>query len=459
MSLSLAGLVAVTSAALAQASPPSPSAPASTAVAAEAGGAAAVRVDLATAKRYAVEHNFEVRARRHAVEEAEARRERAKAPFRPKLGVTGGAAAHANAGETEPDPFAYLVGSLNLYNGSRDLNGEHAAEAGVELARAELAAAEHLAAVDVEVYFHEFLYKKALLELKGRELARNDGHRQLVKRSRALGTITDTDVMEFEIVSASLASDLVALRQEVEDARSNLKRVLGEEIGGQIQPVGELQHQHVVGKLGDYLAKIPDSAAGVKRAVRELEIAQAELRVVRGRGLPQLGLETRVGLMPRDESLTADRPQASVVLTASMDLYTGMDATWERRESESKVARGDAEVRRAINDTIRDVEVAFRNLLVIEKRADLERSILDSANRYYDSVAGEYRRGVKNSADLKAASERATLAETRRVTLDYEAIKLRLAVERLIGGPVAVEVVPFESGKGAARSRGEGDGP
>ncbi len=400
------------------------------------------KLDLAQAKRYAVENNQRVKALRHAVEEASARRERSRSAFRPRAGIGAGAEVEAAPPEAEAIGIGYVYGTYNLFNGYRDVYRDKIAELEIEKAATELHAVEHELGIEVEAAFHEYLFRKTMIEAKDRALARNEAHQDLVKRSRMLGSISETDVMEFQLEGATLRSELVALKQELEDARSDLKRLLGDEVGAAIRPVGEMQHQHVLGKLMDYLARLKTTARPVKIAARDVEIASLERRVAEGRSLPQVDVEARYGYQASDQGGGGNKPTATVLLQARLELFTGRDASWEEREREAGSFRAEAELKYEINEAIRDVEVRFRNLSTIQIRSELERDVLENARRYYSSVLSEYKRGFKNSADLKAASELWSEAEVRRVALDYDFIKLRLELERTLGAPLAIEAMP-----------------
>ena len=52
----------------------------------------------------------------------------------------------------------------------------------------------------------------------------------------------------------------------------------------------------------------------------------------------------------------------------------------------------------------------------------------------------EYRRGVKNSADVKVAAELLFETRARRESYKYDFLKERVDLERAIGKPIAVEV-------------------
>lgn len=398
------------------------------------------RLDLGQAKAFAIKHNQALVALRHDVDASEQRVEKASAAFKPHFGLAAGGEADAAATTNEGRGLAYVYGSWNLFNGYRDQVGEEIAQVGRTRAQQQLRAAEHLIGLEVERFFQLYLFKKTQISLAERALSRNGDHQSLVKRSRALGAVSDADVMEFQLKEASLKSSMVALRQELEDARSNLKRLLGEQVGAAIEPVGLLQQQRVKGELKAYLDRIPRDTSAVRDAAKAVEIARLEREVASGRGLPTLDFETRAGLLEGADRIDGAKPQASFLLLAKWDIYQGGEVVAEERELAASALKAEAELKDAINQAIRKVEVGFRTMKALEQRADLEQNNVRFATRYYEAVVGEYKRGFKNSADLSEASAQLQESEERRVELDHASIEQRIAVEEALGS--SLELLP-----------------
>lgn len=124
----------------------------------------------------------------------------------------------------------------------------------------------------------------------------------------------------------------------------------------------------------------------------------------------------------------------------SWDLFSGFSTYWERKEGEAKQLRAEAQLKMAIQTTVMDTETEFRRLKSVQDRVDIEDKNEDRAKRYYDAVMNEYRRGVKNSADVKVAAELLFETRARRETYKYDFLKERVDLERAIGKPIVVEV-------------------
>lgn len=398
------------------------------------------KVGLDDAKAYAIKHNFEVLALRRAVEEAEAKVGRARSKFFPSLGIAGGGDTELSSTTTQGSPIGYAYTNFNLFNGFEDMYRSDIAGVEVERANVKLKRAEFRVGLEVEKAFHLYLFKKTSIELKREAIKTNETHKKMAAQKRSSGMASDSDIMEFDLKDALLKSDLLLLDQEVEEARTSLKRLLGEEIGSKIEPVGSLQHQHLKGQLMDHIRRIKTDSENVVVATKELAIANLEAKAARSRWLPKVDLEVAAGYLPWDlRTVPGGTSMVGGKIVARFDLFSGFDTLYERREQEAKQLRLENELKNAILNAISDTENAFRKISTIQARVDLEEQNEQRAKKYYASVMSEYRRGVKNSADLRNAGDGIYEASLKREGFKYEFLSQRIELERALGGPVPTE--------------------
>jgi len=400
------------------------------------------KLSLADAKKYAVEHNFEVTALRRLVDETAATHQRRNAAFFPRLGVAGGVDTAAGTHTSRMVGVGYLYGSYNLFRGFADTYQSEIAETQAEKAKVKLAKTEFRVGLEVERYFHLYLFKKSLMEFKRRAIENNENHKRMAAQRQSAGLASESDVMEFDLRDALLKSDVASLEQELQEARINLIRLLGEEVGASIEPVGVLQHQHLKGTLMDYVNRVKAESEAVQIASRDLAQANTETKLWRSKWLPEINLEARVGsLNILDQPFPNDSTAAMGLVLAKFELFSGNDSYWERRESEARRLRSEASLKQAILTTVSQIEIAFRKIKAIEERVHLEESNFARAKKYYASVLSEYRRGVRNSADVKLAAEVLLEASIRRENFKYEVLTQKLELETTLGGSVQTETV------------------
>lgn len=397
-------------------------------------------VNLERAKLFAIDHNYEVIALRRELDGTDAKIQKAQSPFFPKLSLTGGADTYSFPGGAFNGTVGYLQGDYNLFNGFADRRQLKIENLERDKASIRLTRAEFRVGLEVERQFHLFLYKKEAIALKEDALKLNEVQQKMAKQKRSAGLSSDSDILEFDLRESLLQSDLQSLRQELEESRTNLKKLLGEEIGSQIEPVGALQHQHVTEKLMDLVLRMRKDNEAVLVAEKEMSVADAQASLWLSRWLPKLDVQGKVGYLPYDLRQGPQGTAAAVGIYARWDFFSGFETLAERKEAIAGQLRAEARMKEAILSAITQMEIAYRKIVTIQDRVDLEAKNLNRAKRFYDSIQSEYRRGVKNSNDLRIAAEMLFEAKLRRNSFKYEFLNQRIELEKALGSSVATKV-------------------
>ncbi len=401
-------------------------------------------VGLEDAKKFAVEHNYEVTALRKTLEEAKAVVGRVRSSYYPKLGVAGGADNQIDSHNSESAVIGYAYGNINVFNGFSDSYRSQIASLEAEKAEVRLNRTEFRVGLDVENIFHLYIFTKGKLDLKNEALTLNNELRKLAKQKRGAGMTGESDVMDFDLRDAILRSDIVLVQQELESARANLRRLLGEEIGAKIEPIGKLQHQHIKGSLMDYIKKMNERSEQVLIAGRNASIASVQSKTWTSKWLPKFDIEAKAGYLPLIERPQQGGASLSLMGIIKLELFSGFDAVWEKREGEAKRLKTEAELKNAILTSVTQMDIAYRKLKVVQERVDLEEKNLDRAEKYYRAVMSEYKRGIKNSIDLKQAAEVLYETKLRRENYKYEFLSDRIELEKSLGASVETEKIHEE---------------
>lgn len=129
------------------------------------------------------------------------------------------------------------------------------------------------------------------------------------------------------------------------------------------------------------------------------------------------------------------------MILAKFEFFSGFETYWEGRVRKANVLKKEARLKQGVLDAVMEAERAYRQTMSIQVRVDLEEKNEVRARKYYDSILKEYRRGIKNSADVKSASEAYIEAILRRERFKYEFLKEKLSLERVLGTTVKTEVI------------------
>lgn len=400
-------------------------------------------ITLAEAKKYAIANNYEIVALREAVQEARAGAARANASFYPTLGVAAGADSLANDAVTNKVAgvaFGYV--RWNVFKGFGDVYRSKASNEEQSLAEVRLKKAEFRVGAEVEKAFHQFLFEKSKIALQKEAIELNRSHSAMARKRRSSGLVSNSDLMEFEIADALLKSELVSREQALEIARIDLRRLFGREVGDTINPTGSLQHQHLKGKLMNYINRIKDENEQVLVLRQQIEQARFEKGAARSNYYPQVDFEARAGYEPLLDRPSYNSP-ASVraMVVAKLDLFSGFSSRAEVDQASANLLKLEARLRQAILDAVTGTERLFRQIKSIQERVDLEEQNTHRTEKFYNSVLAEYKRGVKGASDLRGAAETLIATKLRQEEYKFEFLQDRLRLEQAIGGPVQAEVL------------------
>lgn len=401
-----------------------------------------VSVSLNDAVSYALDHNFEITRLTAALDEMKAKVGRAASAYYPKLGLVGGSESAQSGRDSETVPLAYINGRYNLYNGGRDALKREIAKSELEKAQMDLDLAKLSVSLEVEQYFQRCVQLKTLIGLKEQAIATNNAHKSTVEKRQASNLVSQTDVMEFAVRGSLLESEYVSLKMDLDEARIHLKKLLGEEIGGNIEPIGTLPNLKLKGGMMDFVQVMKQRNLHIAESSRNIQTSKLGLQSAHARWLPQINFEARAGWLPLSDRKAPEDSGVTLLLTADYDLFSGFDHYYETKERLAQVGQAEAHLKHDILNALADVESLFRKLKAIEVRIELEEKNLDRMQKYYDSIRTEYGRGYKNSSDLVAASERLIGAAERRENYKYDFLVKKVELEKLLGSKVEVEQVP-----------------
>jgi len=399
------------------------------------------RVTVEDVKKYAIQNNLEIKALKHELQASEYAANRAAARFYPELGAAGGFENSISDEKVESGGIGYVYGRLNLFRGFADVNQVKRDKIATEINAHKLKVAEFQVGLAVEKYFHEYIFLKRLVSHTESAIGLNETQQKNVQRMRQSGLASEADVMEFELQDALLKSEIVSANQALEEARVNLKRFLGEEVGTKIEPAGDLMHEHLQGTLMDYIQKVHESNDAIVNATKVASLATQDVKLANAKLFPEIDFEVQSGLLPLDQRPEDDGMSTNLLLIAKYPLFSGLESTYARKEKISLELSAQEHLKDKILNVISEVETRYRRLKAIEKRVDLEKANSLRAKKYFDTVSKEYRAGVKNSADARNAASGVYEAATREDKFRYEFLIERIELEKALGSPVKTDVI------------------
>lgn len=400
---------------------------------------------------YAIRNNLEIQSLKYAVEAEKAKSQRAQTPFWPTLGIAGGGTFDTEATKTPVSPTFYGYATYNVFNGFQDRLNLNLSEKNVFVKQAQLDTLVFKTQLDVEKQFQLVITKKAALEVVQKALTLNQKNQDLVRRRSQMGAQSVVDVMEFSQKDASIRSELLGLEQDLEEAKIELGRMIGGDLGQKLVPTGTIEHRHLAVNPPELISQLAQTSKSLKARSTELQLAQIEKDKWRSQWMPRVDFELRVDApLPANETTETQSISGSRALLTGLvkfDLFRGFDSFAERTELNARYYAAESTLRSEVVGAIANAERLFKKLQAIERRVDVESQNSERAEKYYNAVYAEYQRGFKNSADVAAAAENLLDAQLREVNFRYDFVSNRIELETLLGRSVETKIHDFKLDK------------
>ena len=401
-------------------------------------GAEDVKVlSLGDIKRYAINHNFALKAEGAGVEEVKAQLGQRRSAFFPRMALVAGPEMENDRLTKRSNTMGYMEGSWNLFRGAADRIQVDAAQLNVKIAESGFRRAQFELELEVEDLFYRHLSQSASVQFYTEAIELNDRHRQLLRRKRESGMASQADMMEFELRDSYLRSELAQIQQMREEARIGLTRLMGPDIGF-FEPQGALPHVHLKAPLKVFMGRINTTSDVVKAAALRSATGALDSKMARSAWFPTVDLISRYGNLPQDLELQNPAFQAALMLR--WEFFSGFETTAKVAETKARANRLENEFRAKLLSAMSEAEVSYTRLLSLQERVHVEERNQKNASSYYRAVLDEYRRGVKNGVDLKVAEEAFLVAKTRALDFRYRFLSDKIQLERAVGLMIETEV-------------------
>ena len=247
------------------------------------------------ARKIAVERNASLAALREKIVAAKARQGRSSAGFYPKLesklgseqagsSATSGSGGSNQGSSSSASTFGYLAATWNIYRGGLDVAAARSASLETKLAEHEYEIKRLAVEREVEEVFSNILYLRDVSRIKERFIGVNAQQQALARQIVNRGGGSQSDVVEFDLRTGTLKSELSQIEQNYRGYVIRLKSLLAEDFARNPNPTGQLPHQHLKNPLAVYMdAKLAD-APNVKATAIYFDIATQKSSATMGAG-------------------------------------------------------------------------------------------------------------------------------------------------------------------------------
>lgn len=395
------------------------------------------QITLEQAIETALQKNLEIKTSERDVEAARAKMSRTTSYFLPHLGAESRYEYFESSFQKQRGATSNLFLEWNVFNGFRDWYDRKAKNYALDQSEVKNEKQKLFTKADTEAKFYRLLAISESIKAYEDAIIRNESQKGSARKRRGVGLASDADLLEFDLYQVELQAEISRLKSELRTAQAEFREVLGETDSSiEFTPNGKLTHYHVDDSLEDLKKRIPKESQSLIAARSAVEQADANKKVAFGGYLPQVDLKATYGSQGINETSVA--PETAIMGVARWEFFSGLDTSYAQSEASALAAKAQADLRRLELSTITQLESAFAKLQAVQERVDIEAENKIKARRFFDAVAGEYKRGVKNSADMRAAAQMLLQVLLRDVQYRADFFEQKAILEKSIGGTIKI---------------------
>jgi outer membrane protein len=410
---------------------------------------------LEDAIRRAQGETADARALASAIDEANARIQRAQAGFWPRVDVTETmqhgnqpvfvfssllsqrrftAANFAIPALNHPDPVTNTRTAVALeqrvFDSGLTRLGVQAATLEREAASASRDAARQDLAFRAAQAFVQVLQLEATARATDAAVAAAESDRQRARARREVGVVTEADVLAVDVHLADMRQRQIAASGDLAVARMQLAEAVGLPLTVSVVPVRPVSRPAPAdgdALIREALTTHPD----LRQADVHFQLADNGRRTARAALLPSVGVQAGWEF----NGATLGAQQSSWVVGAEMrvNVFRGFADTARISEARHAHARATAERERVERRIEVDVRGALAQLAAARAREDAGWAALSQARESQRIIRDRYEGGLATVTDVLRAAEATLDAESRATAAEMDVVLRTAALDRALG--------------------------
>ena len=399
----------------------------------------------------------DARALASAIDEADARIQRAQSGFWPRVDVTETAqrgnqpvfvfgsllsqrrftaANFAIPALNHPDPVTNTRTAVALEQPVFDAGltrlGVQAAKLDREMAIATRDAGDQDLAYRAAQAFVRVLQLEASVRAANAAVAAAESDRQRARARREVGLVTEADVLAVDVHLADMHQRQIAATGDFAVARMQLAEAVGLPLTASVMPVRPVSRLASTGGDGDALVQEAlTTHPSLRQANLQVQLADNGRRTARAALLPTIGVQG--GWEFNGATLGAQQSSWVIGAEVRVNVFRGFGDTARIAEARHAHVRATAERERVAQRIEVDVRGALAQLSAARAREEAGRAALTQARESQRIIRDRYESGLATVTDVLRAAEATLDAESRTTTAEMDVILQTVVLDRALG--------------------------
>lgn len=383
----------------------------------------------------AKELNVEIGSYKADRDAADAKLQATQSAFAPKIGVEGRYESFESILGKETGSTANAYVEWNLFNGFRDRSNRVLTALELKNSQNALQRSESNYRWKLLTIYSRAQALQKVVETYKSTIAENEKLRNGVKARKQAGIVSESELLEFDLYDNKLKLELYDYESDLELVIAELKTHTGVMEFGVFTT--NLQPKAVKIKSSDLENLLSASTSQLQDSISEITKAEYEMESVSAGYFPTLDVKATHGSQGLHE--TTQNPETTLAISAKWELFSGFETSSLRKVAAAKKTQ--AEAKHTIEKVkLRSVaDELLRRISNVLSRLKLEDSNQAKVEAYLKAVTLEYKRGVKNSSDVKNASENLLQSKIKTHMLKTEYYSARSDLQIILGTELSEE--------------------
>lgn len=359
------------------------------------------------------EKNIDVQNKNSEINSLNIEKNMQKSLFYPEVNVVTGLGSEFSKDETETEKggILYLDSKINLYNGQKDLINLNINRHKVSKARTEKTSEIRkiqIMAYNIALELSSLSEEKKLL---AKEKENNEKQRTWAKKKVDAGLTTNVELLDFQIKETDLENEIAINNLKIKENETELLNLFGntvslEQILAQVNTLPPTNETNTKLTLNE------------KILIEELAISNLELQKSKKNYLPKIDIEAKVGNITPTSKLLSEKNEHQVALMLTIPLFNGLNTKYEIQQTVNDKLIKERNLRNFQSNLSSLIDLESKKIKLTENLLKNQEESLLKSIKFYDQTINEYRRGIKNSADLISSSDR--ILELKRKIIELK---------------------------------------
>lgn len=367
--------------------------------------------------------------RKAEVVAAEAKLQATGSAFWPKFGVESKYETFESDFEKVKGATSHLFLDWNLFRGYQDYSVKKIAQNDLQIQKNELARYEANLKWEALSVFQKTASLQNILKLYDDALLTNQKFLETVRARKSAGLISEADLYEFDLYENELRLQRSDYESQFDEVMTELKALSNlRELKGLVSNV---QPKKVVLSFEDIKTHLASTESVLQSYRIQIDSAESKKYEALGKMLPEVNLQLTYGSLGiRDTEVS---PESAFMIQARWELFSGFESSSSYKVAVTEKAEAQAHLNQQEIHNLSRAEQLKKRLDIIWSRFEIEDQNRVKADKYFKAVQSEYRRGVKNSADLKSAHSTVLANEVSVLLLKAEYFEIRSELQQILG--------------------------